>query len=349
MPEDLNHIQRLTGQPTYDLWSVQIKAVLMSKGVWEHVQGSVIEPIQDPDESSAAFRARQNLHQLAASKASGILQQSLSKSIVMGIRTITDAHQIWHALRTKYEPTGLAHALTLFQAWEQLRYNGTNLEAFSEKYTQACDRLAETALDVSAAVKMYRFVTIMTPWFGPFTSDLRAAFRKKTDVSQLPSLATVIAGLMDEQHARQTGEPANVGKPQRGKHGFKKGKKPASLDKCGHCQLQHAESKCWHLHPQNAPPTFTPRPCAKPDCQLTTRYAASLGATVIPTPKPALRPPPPTERLGGSPETRVRPPGREQHPQAGPRCEASPQGPLGVQSEARRWCRSCPAQGPLGR
>ena len=57
MAEDLKHIQQLTGQTSYDLCSVQIKAVLKSKRVWDYVQGSVTETIKNTDESSAAFRA----------------------------------------------------------------------------------------------------------------------------------------------------------------------------------------------------------------------------------------------------------------------------------------------------
>ena len=103
MSHDLKHIQRLNGQWNYGLWSVLVKTVLQSKGVWSHVKGIIPEPIKESEERKSDFRIRRKEHEMDAAKALGILQQSLSSVTVMDARYLETAYDVWEHLEKKYK------------------------------------------------------------------------------------------------------------------------------------------------------------------------------------------------------------------------------------------------------
>lgn len=115
-------------------------------------------------------------------RATGILQQSLSKDIILDVEYIEEPEDIWSYLKSKYEPSGLAHQLSTYQEWQLIQYDGKDLENFINKHTQACSRLRESKVHVSDTIKPYQFITIISPWFDNFTAGIRdklRSFREK--------------------------------------------------------------------------------------------------------------------------------------------------------------------------
>ena len=198
---DLEHIQRLTGESTYGIWSEQTKTILLSRGVWRHVERRVPEPIKESDEFEHAFRNRLKFHEMDASQAIFIIQKYLPKTIMTDLRYLKTAFDIWQHLKKKYEPPGLTDGFSAYQEWQLLTYDGTDLEDFIDKYTYACARLKGTPVDVNDAVKLYRFITMISPWFHAFAANFRASLRSMKSLDELPSLESVIAGLLDEERA----------------------------------------------------------------------------------------------------------------------------------------------------
>ena len=110
------HIECLKGQSTYRIWSVQIKSVLQSKGLWPYVLGSYSEPTSPEEgESKRVFNQRLKEYTIEVAKAAGILQQSLSKDIILDVQYIDNPDEIWDYLKSKYDPKGLAHQFAIYQ------------------------------------------------------------------------------------------------------------------------------------------------------------------------------------------------------------------------------------------
>ena len=102
MSGDLTQITPLSSEWNYGHWSVQIKAVLQSKGIWRHAKGRIPEPIKESGERESEFRIRQKEHEMDESKALLILQQSLSQNVIPHVRHLETAYDIWEYLGTKY-------------------------------------------------------------------------------------------------------------------------------------------------------------------------------------------------------------------------------------------------------
>ena len=112
MPYGVKEIQRLTGQSTYVLWRNQITAAHGRKGVWSHVEDRVPEPIKESGELESEFRNRQEEHEMDASNALVLLEQSLPKSILMDVQHLETAFDVWQHLKKKFEPPGHRHTST---------------------------------------------------------------------------------------------------------------------------------------------------------------------------------------------------------------------------------------------
>ncbi|KAI1007728.1 hypothetical protein K3495_g492 [Podosphaera aphanis] len=105
-----SHIECLKGQSSYRVWSVQIKSVLQNRGLWPYVLGKYEEPNEPEEgESKKDFNIQLRNFYIEKAKASGILQQSLSKDIILDVEFIEDPCDTWTFLKLNYEPSGLAH------------------------------------------------------------------------------------------------------------------------------------------------------------------------------------------------------------------------------------------------
>ena len=120
-----------------------------------------------------------------------------------------EPEDIWNYLRSKYEPSGLAHQFSMYQEWQLIQYDGKDLEDFINKYTQACSRLKESKVDVSDTIKLYQFITIISPWYEKFTATIRDKLRNIKDDKDLPLLDDLISNLLDEDKAQQYCQAVN--------------------------------------------------------------------------------------------------------------------------------------------
>ena len=272
------HFTRLTGQSTYRIWSVRIRSVLQSQGLWAYVQGKVEEPEKEKDESARSFNNRLKEYEIEKSKTTGILQQSLSQDIILDVEYLEEPQDVWTYLKSKYEPSGLAHQFAIYQEWQSIKYDGKGLEEFTHKYSQACARLKESKLDVSDTIKVYQFVTLISPWFETFTANLREKLRCLQKEEDLPKLDNIISSLLDENKAQQSNQGANFARnqPQDELRARKPNPRASASSsngtKCSHCGSNHTERNCYHLHPEKAHSRYKPRPCNKAGCRLKTRF-----------------------------------------------------------------------------
>ncbi|KAI0993623.1 hypothetical protein K3495_g14561, partial [Podosphaera aphanis] len=274
-----SHIECLKGQSSYRVWSVQIKSVLQSRGLWPYVLGLYKEPNElEEGESKKDFNIHLRDFYIEKAKAAGILQQSLSKDIILDVEFIEDPCDIWTFLKSKYEPSGLAHQFAQYQEWQCVQYDGRNLEEFIHKYSQACSRLKESKVDVSDTIKLYQFITIISPWFENFTANIRDKLRTFNSEKDLPLLNDVISNLLDEDKAQKYNQTVNFARKeklsqnQRLDENIYEAPSTDNEPSCSHCGLRHNQKKCWHLHPEKAPKGFKPKKCDIDGCKLTQRY-----------------------------------------------------------------------------
>ena len=276
------HIECLKGQSSYRIWSVQIKSILNSKGLWPYVIGKYSEPDSPEEgETKKSFNERLRDYTIDKAKAAGILQQSLSKDIILDVEFIEDPKDIWLYLKSKYEPSGLAHQFSMYQDWQAIHYYGKDLEGFIHKYTQACSRPKESKVNVSDTIKLYQFITIISPWFENFTAGIRDKLRGLKEDKELPSLDDIISNLLDENKAQTYNQVVNYTRndqkissaPTKGKEKISENSSGNQRPSCGHCGSAHLEKKCWHLNPQRAPKSFKPKPCNVRGCKLSEYFA----------------------------------------------------------------------------
>ena len=100
MSDDIGkHIQCLQGQASYRLWSVQIKSVLKSKGLWGFVDPGRPSPTQRSKQVTTSsgststeledeydWQERVAKHKMDKGKAAGLLKQSLGQTIIMDVQ-----------------------------------------------------------------------------------------------------------------------------------------------------------------------------------------------------------------------------------------------------------------------
>ncbi|KAI0997288.1 hypothetical protein K3495_g10899 [Podosphaera aphanis] len=267
-----NHIEQLKGQSSYRIWSVQIRSVLQSKGLWPYVLGGYSEPeMPEEGETKREFNARLKEYTIDKAKATGILQQSLSKYIILDVEFLDDPEHIWNFLESKYEPNGLAYQFSMYQEWQSIQYDGKDLEDFIHKYTQACSQLKESKVDVSDTIKLYQFITIISPWYENFAATIRDKLRNIKNEKDLPLLDDVISTLLDEEKAQQYCQAINFARKEKSKPINESSQKRESSI-CSHCRNKHAIDNCWHLNPEKAPKSFRPRRCNELGCKLVERY-----------------------------------------------------------------------------
>ena len=109
---------------------------------------------REKDESARDFNNRLKEHEIEKSRTTGILQQSLSRDIILDVEYLEEPQDILAYLKNRYEPSALAHQFAIYQEWQSVNYDGKGLEEFTHKYSQACARLKEFKLDVSDIIKV---------------------------------------------------------------------------------------------------------------------------------------------------------------------------------------------------
>ena len=86
-----------------------------------------------------------------------------SQDIILDVEHLEEPQDILAYLKNKYEPSGLAHQFAIYQEWQSVNYDRKGLEDFTQEYSQACAGLKESKLDVSNTIKVYQFVTLISP------------------------------------------------------------------------------------------------------------------------------------------------------------------------------------------
>ncbi|KJX98055.1 gag-pol polyprotein [Zymoseptoria brevis] len=267
-------VEWLKGQENHKVWSIKIKALLQGEGLWTYLTGERKAPIKKKDEDDEDFLDRTDKYKMNLQKARGVLIQSVSKDIAMDLEHFTSAKEAWDHLEAKYKPSGMAYQFSKYQEWQQLSFDGKNIDHFASAYKSACTNMKEAKLEVDEAIQLYQFITLVSPYYNAFTTNLRERMRNAKDKETLPKLDDVIAGLLDEQRAQSSIDSANFIR-SKNQNGSKPLAKPSNSNnkdskKCTHCgSTWHNADKCRHLHPEQRPSDWTPKfGCDRSGCKL---------------------------------------------------------------------------------
>lgn len=146
---NIAHIPKLDGCSNYDTWKILVTSSLESSGVWKHVDGSAVPPIQHPDECDYAYQDRLELFHTKAAQACNIVLSTSKQFIQHSLKSVITAKLGWDKLAMSYESEGLVHVQQIWLDFAHGSYNGGSIEQFCAKYRAALDKCTSAEIIIS--------------------------------------------------------------------------------------------------------------------------------------------------------------------------------------------------------
>jgi hypothetical protein len=139
-------IQRLTAH-NYPSWASEMKALLMSKGVWKCISGSVESILANPDASSELTTLEKLRLEEDDNKAMGLIALNISETYREKIRNATKSKQAWKTLEEFFEAKAPFNKVHLLLQLVSLKLTeGGDIEDYVRKKMQFQRRLENCGL-----------------------------------------------------------------------------------------------------------------------------------------------------------------------------------------------------------
>ena len=129
MAESSLKIPKLQGSANWDIWALQIEAVLIEKGYYDVM---ILLAIVSPE------------NELLAKKAISIIRLSLGDGPLLQTKTITSPIVLWNELKALYEPKGFSSEFLICRELFSTSLNhipNKNMEAYLNKITRLVNDL----------------------------------------------------------------------------------------------------------------------------------------------------------------------------------------------------------------
>jgi hypothetical protein len=280
------NIDKLT-ETNYSSWAQQLQWILDERNLWDLVNGTEARPQRPaivlattsgdtiPTETERAAAAAAATAAMAeyetkledfiqrSKKARSTIGASISASIMVYIKGMTDPAEMWRVLEEKYNPRTQT---TLFQIIRQFMNikmgEGDNMEKHLQNVQTLKRKCEEQGEEISDNV----YIAIL---LNSVSEEYKIAVAILESQAQLTP-ASIINRLMEEYRKNVTGSGGSLSKMvmallsnqlrEKDKSKSKSGQKPKtasnsqSSEECGHCGRKgHDESKCWVKHPELRP------------------------------------------------------------------------------------------------
>ncbi|CAL1371113.1 unnamed protein product [Linum trigynum] len=128
---DSDHISARLNSKNYALWEFQFRIYIEGKGLLSMIDGSSSRPIVPPATAQALLQWQQNDAGVKTA-----LLNSVEKSIVLGLRTLPTAADMWRNLAETYGTTSVARQFDLEIALSQLQQGDWDIASYYNEARQ---------------------------------------------------------------------------------------------------------------------------------------------------------------------------------------------------------------------
>ena len=91
----------------------------------------------------------------------------------MAVSHFAISREIIDHLDTLYKPEGISHQLSVWQAFEAVKYEGSNVNGFCTKYRNSLQSAASCGLAIPVDIALYSFISRISDHFENFTANVR--------------------------------------------------------------------------------------------------------------------------------------------------------------------------------
>jgi hypothetical protein len=214
-----------------------------------------IAPIKRTTETDDEFEDRKDVHNSRIHKARAYLMLNCEQHIVEKCIPFDTAQAVWDHLAL-YKPTGQAYEFSVYLEWENLRYDGKDLETFVDNYRGKLQQLKSTTLKISDSQALYRLLILVEPFFQQFAATIRHQLRQE----QAVTITDCIASLLDEYTAQMNASNSTAMIARGGTGLGSQQQQPTQQQRqrltgarwhCTYCDKDgHSETRCYDKHPE---------------------------------------------------------------------------------------------------
>lgn len=198
--------KKLDGKVNYDAWANLMESDLRGQGLWRYCGAQEKDmraaPTKLLTETDDQFEDRKDLHDGRIHKARAHLMLNCNQHIVEKCVPFKSAKDVWNHL-AQYKPSGLSYEFSVYLEFENLRFDGKNLESFIDNYRGKLEQLKPTSLKISETQALFRFLVLLESYFPQFTATIRQQLRDRLANTPISAntLDRCITNLLDEDLA----------------------------------------------------------------------------------------------------------------------------------------------------
>ena len=239
------HIAKLN-DINYPEWSIQMRAILVKKSLWDVTSGDGDKPMGSPNSKTVRAWQRRNDEAIAE------IQLNVEPDQLSHV-TGTEASEIWTLLREVHSATGLGSRIVLrTEFYSQNMGAGMSIQGYVAQVRKSAFRLEQAGAEISDEERLGVLLAGLPPRFGPFVVSLEAIPESdRTFTAIVRRLINEDARLgPSEDLSRALAATATPAAPAPGAHAS--AKRPISEITCFNCGKKgHYRASC----PQPPAPT----------------------------------------------------------------------------------------------
>ena len=161
------HITKLN-DTNYPEWSIQMKAILVRKNLWEVTSGDDEKPAGSPNAKTVRAWQRRNDEAIAE------IQLNVEPDQLSHV-TGNEAHEIWTLLQEVHSATGLGSRIILrTEFYSQRMGPDLSIQGYVAQVRKTAFRLEQAGAEITDEERLGVLLAGLPPRFGPFIVSLEA-------------------------------------------------------------------------------------------------------------------------------------------------------------------------------
>ncbi|XP_071653831.1 uncharacterized protein [Temnothorax longispinosus] len=182
------HIEKLTAD-NYETWRLQMRSVLVYNGLWGHVSGSVVKPVEE---------AKLVTWTIEDEKALALIVFGVSSSELGHIRKAVTASEAWSELERAFNSRGPVRKAVLYRQLYQMKKDPEkSMSQYVSDFMRTADQLDEAGIKVPSELLSIMLLSSLPQDFENF----RVAIESRDEI---PDINFLKAKLIEEE-ARRVG------------------------------------------------------------------------------------------------------------------------------------------------
>jgi hypothetical protein len=239
-------IPKLQGSQNWDIWSIQMEAILIERGYREVMTTplpiTILNPVQTAQRALATIRL------------------NLANGPLLQTRHFTDPILLWNHLKELYEPKGFSSEFLMAKELFQTRLSNSQggMEGYLNRISRLCNDLKGRNIHVPDQIIIAIILSNLTKEYDYTVTIITAGLRSTAAInltaiySQLIDESRRLKGIKNDQNSNNY-QNSNAEDVEMAMATTQKGRRTRE-HLCEHCPIPgHPSDKCWFKHPHLRP------------------------------------------------------------------------------------------------